>query len=40
MVTLEDGVAAAVEVERHAVSGDRGVASAEIAESISGFDWE
>src|SRR5208283_1129116 len=40
IVALEDAVAVAVEAERDAVSGDHGAESAEIAESIFGFELE
>src|ERR1700732_2961904 len=40
IIALEDAVAVAVEAERHPVSGDHGVHSAEIAESIFGFELE
>ena len=40
IVALEDAVAVAVEAQRHAVSGDHGVQSAEIAESVFGFQLE
>ena len=40
IVALEDGVAVAVEAEGNAVGGDQGVESAEITESIFGFELE
>ena len=40
IVALEDAVAVAIEAERDAVSGDHGAQSAEIAESIFGFELE
>src|ERR1019366_2253407 len=40
IVALEDAVAVAVEAERDARSGDHGAESAEIAESIFGFELE
>src|SRR5579864_1134378 len=40
IVTLEDAVAVTVEAEGHAVSGDHGVQSAEIAERIFSFQLE
>ena len=40
IVALEDGVAVAIETEGDAVGGDHGVESAEIAESIFGFELE
>src|SRR5271167_2616399 len=38
IVALEDAVAVAVEAERHAVRGDHGVQSAQIAEGVFGFE--
>ena len=38
IVALKDAVAVAVEAERHAVSGDHGVQSAEITESVFRFE--
>jgi hypothetical protein len=40
IVALEDGMAVAVETERDAMSGDHSVQSAQIAESIFGFELE
>jgi hypothetical protein len=40
IVALEDAVAVAVEAERDAMGGDHGAESAEIADSIFGFELE